>query len=77
MAAGEAQGNANTNATGAKSKPRIREVDGLVERPDGNNVSLDREGMKMAEVQLKFRVAAALLKHELGTISEAIHVDGK
>ena len=39
-------------------------VDGLLERPDGNNVSMDREGMKMAEAQLQFRTGVELLKHE-------------
>lgn len=53
------------------------EVDGLISRPDGNNVSLDREGLKMAEAQLKFRVGVALLKQEMTSISNAIHSDPK
>jgi flagellar basal-body rod protein FlgB len=67
----------DTDGTGEKPrlKPRVKEVDGLIERPDGNNVSMDREGMRMAEVQLKFRIGAALFKREMSTISEAIHVD--
>ena len=53
----------------------VVKVDGLVERPDGNNVSMDREGMKMAEAQLKFRVGEELLKHEFSRVMDAIHED--
>ena len=52
-------------------------VDGLLERPDGNNVSMDREGMKMAEAQLQFRMGVELLKGEFSQILDAIHVDSK
>lgn len=53
----------------------VLKVDGLVERPDGNNVSMDREGMKMAEAQLQFRVGEELLKHEFTRVMDAIHED--
>jgi flagellar basal-body rod protein FlgB len=53
----------------------VVKVDGMVERPDGNNVSMDREGMKMAEAQLKFRVGEELLKHEFSRVMDAIHED--
>lgn len=53
----------------------VVKVDGLVERPDGNNVSMDREGMKMAEAQLQFRVGEELLKHEFTRVMDAIHED--
>jgi flagellar basal-body rod protein FlgB len=53
----------------------VVKVDGLVERPDGNNVSMDREGMKMAEAQLKFRVGEELLKHQFSRVMDAIHED--
>ncbi|HUB17882.1 MAG TPA: flagellar basal body rod protein FlgB [Acidobacteriaceae bacterium] len=52
-------------------------VDGLVERPDGNNVSMDREGMKMAEAQLQFRTGVELLKHEFSRVEDAIREDQK
>lgn len=54
---------------------RIRQVGGLLERPDGNNVSLDREGMELGELQLQFRAASELLKREFTRISDAIHAD--
>lgn len=53
----------------------VSKVDGLVERPDGNNVSMDREGMKMAEAQLQFNVGEELLKREFTRVMDAIHED--
>jgi len=50
-------------------------VDGLLERPDGNNVSMDREGLQMAEAQLQFRTGVELLKHEFTRVLDAIHED--
>ena len=44
------------------STVHVAQVDGLLERPDGNNVSMDREGLKMAEAQLKFSVGEKLAK---------------
>jgi flagellar basal-body rod protein FlgB len=55
--------------------PVVDEVDGLVARPDGNTVSMDREGMELAKTQLKFRMGISLLKHEFSTLMSAIHVD--
>jgi flagellar basal-body rod protein FlgB len=54
---------------------RVAQVGGLLERPDGNNVSMDREGMKMAEAQLQFRTGVELLKHEFTRVLDAIHED--
>ena len=50
-------------------------MDGLLERPDGNNVSMDREGLGMAEAQLRFRAGVELLKREFSRVSDAIHAD--
>jgi flagellar basal-body rod protein FlgB len=57
------------------AEPRVGEVDGLLERPDGNNVSMDREGLNMAEAQLKFRTGVELMKREFSRVSDAIHAD--
>jgi flagellar basal-body rod protein FlgB len=64
-------------AAGARGGAAVEEVDGLLERPDGNNVSLDREGLKMAEAQLQFRTGVELLKHEVTRVLDAIHADSK
>jgi flagellar basal-body rod protein FlgB len=55
----------------------VDRVDGLLERPDGNNVSMDREGLKMAEAQLQFRAGVELLKNEVTRVLDAIHADTK
>jgi flagellar basal-body rod protein FlgB len=55
----------------------VQEVDGLVSRPDGNNVSMDREGLQLAKTQLQFRLGEQLLKHEFANVMSAIHMDGK
>jgi flagellar basal-body rod protein FlgB len=54
---------------------RIREVEGLISRGDGNNVSMDREGLKMAEAQLKFKTGVALMRIENQRVMDAIHAD--
>ena len=57
--------------------PRLIAEDGLVVRPDGNNVSMDRESLNLAEAQLKFKTGVALLKGEYSGIMNAIHADSK
>jgi flagellar basal-body rod protein FlgB len=60
---------------GGPRRVRATEVDGLVARPDGNNVSIDREGLHLAEAQLKFKTGVALLKQEYQRVMDAIHAD--
>jgi flagellar basal-body rod protein FlgB len=57
-------------------KVRVTEVDGLVARPDGNDVSIDRESLNLAETQLKFKTGVALLREEYQRVMDAIHADG-
>lgn len=59
------------------SPPRVFDVDGLVVRPDGNNVSMDRESLNLAEAQLKFKTGVALLKQEDTELLDAIHADSR
>lgn len=54
---------------------RVRPEDGLVARPDGNNVSMDRESLTLAEAQLKFKTGVALLRQQYQMIVDAIHAD--
>lgn len=67
------------NASTSSPAPavQISNVDGLTARPDGNNVSLDREGMQMAKAQLEFRTGISLLRSEYSRIMSAIHEDSK
>jgi len=52
---------------------RSREVRGLMERPDGNNVSLEREGLLLAETQLRYRLGVQLLRAEFHRLLTAIN----
>ncbi len=49
--------------------------DGLVARPDGNNVSMDRESLNLAAAQLRFRTGVALLRQQYQQVMDAIHAD--
>jgi flagellar basal-body rod protein FlgB len=54
---------------------RVTDVDGLTARPDGNNVSMDREGMQLAKTQLEFRTGVSLLRSQYTRVMDAIHSD--
>lgn len=57
-------------------RPVVRPVYGLIERPDGNNVSLDRESMLLAQTQLEYKAAIELIRAEFRRVLGAIN-DGK
>ena len=63
--------------SGRAGDPATGDVDGLVARPDGNTVSLDRESMQLAKSQLQFRMGVELMKHEFASMMTAIHADSK
>jgi flagellar basal-body rod protein FlgB len=52
-------------------------VQGLLQRPDGNNVSLDREGLLLAETQMQFGLGVQLLRHEFQNLLYAINEGNK
>jgi len=58
---------------GPAAAPLVREVSGLIERPDGNNVNLDRESLLMAQNQLAFQVDVQLLRAEFNRLQLAIN----
>jgi flagellar basal-body rod protein FlgB len=60
----------------ASTQPEVREVRGLLERPDGNNVSMEREGLLLANTQLQFQAGVQLLRSEFKRIQLAIN-EGK
>src|SRR5271169_5494543 len=53
-------------------QPQTVEVQGLKEKPDGGNVDIDREARLLAENQMRFNLAAVLLKGQFKTVQEAI-----
>ena len=61
----------------ASAEIQAQDVDGLVARPDGNNVSMDREGLQLAKSQMQFRMGVQLLKNEFSTVMSAIHAEAK
>jgi flagellar basal-body rod protein FlgB len=56
--------------------PVVRTIRGLIERPDGNNVSVERESLLLAESQMKYSLGIQLLKDEFHGISQAINSGG-
>jgi len=60
----------------ASFQPVARLVRGLNERPDGNNVSVERESLLLAETQMKFNLGTQLLKDQFHLISLAINSGG-
>jgi len=59
------------------TEPLVREVPNLIARPDGNNVSVDREGLLLSQVQLQFDAASQLVKDEFKTLNFAITSGGQ
>ena len=51
---------------------QVRTLRGLEERPDGNNVSIDRESLLMAQNQLQFQTGVAVLRSEFNRLQLAI-----
>lgn len=50
-------------------------VNGLMQRPDGNDVDMDRESMLLSESQLQFQFGTQLLKHQFHEMLSAINGD--
>lgn len=61
----------------APREPQVMAVDGLIVRPDGNNVSMDRESLNLAQEQEKFKLGVALLRGQYSAIMNVIHADAK
>jgi flagellar basal-body rod protein FlgB len=57
---------------GPQLQPAAQEEQGLIERPDGNNVDIDRESLILAQTQLQFQLGAQLVKSQFHTLLTAI-----
>jgi flagellar basal-body rod protein FlgB len=68
----DGQPEGNPGSTFSSPAPALRPVDGLLERPDGNNVSMDREGLNLAKEQLDYKTGIELLQEQLSVIRSAI-----
>lgn len=62
---------------GTATPVALRNVPGLLERPDGNNVDLDREAMLLSEVQLQAQMGTQLLKERFHQLLTAINGGGQ
>ena len=66
---------AMTAPDGSTPHAAIQDVRGLLERPDGNNVDIDREAMKLSEVQLQYQMGTQLMKDRFHQMITAINGD--
>jgi flagellar basal-body rod protein FlgB len=67
----------STDGSGATAHVALRKVPNLVERPDGNNVDLDRESMLLSEVQLQYQLGTQLMKSRFHQLLSAINGGGQ
>jgi len=56
--------------------PQTIQPEGLAEKPDGNNVSMDREARLLAENAIRFNLASTLVRGQIKSIRNAIE-EGK
>lgn len=56
----------------ASFAPLVHPVLGLMQRPDGNNVSMERESLLLAETQLRYNTGVQLLRAEFHRMESAI-----
>jgi len=68
--------NAEGGPASLNTTPISREVPGLMERADGNDVDIDREGMVMAETQLQYQMGVQLIRDQFHQILSAINGGG-
>lgn len=57
----------------AQLSPAIRRVPGLLQRPDGNNVDVDRESLLLARTQLQYQMGTQLVKSRFHQLLSAIN----
>lgn len=62
---------------GEPEDPQVFQVPGLPQRPDGNNVSVDRETLLLGQTQLQFQAAVQLWRAEMSTLITAVSEGSK
>lgn len=60
---------------GSSPAVTVRNVQGLLERPDGNNVDVDKESLELAESQLQYQMGTQLIKDRFHQLLSAINGD--
>lgn len=61
---------------GAAMAPVSHSVPGLLQRPDGNDVNLDRESLLLAETQMQYQIGVQVVRSEFHRLLSAIN-EGK
>jgi flagellar basal-body rod protein FlgB len=61
-----------SHGAGPNLEPASLDVANLPERPDGNNVNIDRESMMLSETQLQYQVGVQLIKEQFHELLTAI-----
>ncbi len=64
-------------ADNASTHVALHQVSGLLERPDGNNVDMDRESLLLSEVQLQYQLGTQLMKSQFHQLLSAINGGGQ
>ena len=67
---------AQLSDTSMQTGPSVTEVPGLLERPDGNNVNMDRESLLLSQTQLQYQMGIQLVKSQFHEILSAINGGG-
>lgn len=57
----------------AQLSPVVTKVHGLLQRPDGNNVDMDRESLLLARTQLQYQMGIQLVKNRFHQLLSAIN----
>lgn len=60
---------------GSAPRVAVKDVSGLLERPDGNNVDVDRESLNLSETQLQYQMGTQLVKDRFHELLMAINQD--
>ncbi len=63
---------AMASSDGQQIHVTVHSVKGLLERPDGNNVDMDRESLLLSESQLQYQLGTQLLKSKFHQLLSAI-----
>lgn len=64
---------ADGGSESAQLSPIVSRVQGLLQRPDGNNVDLDRESLLLARTQLQYQMGTQLVKRQFHQLLSAIN----
>jgi len=65
--------NAMATTGSGQTHVAVHSVRGLLERPDGNNVDMDRESLLLSESQLQYQLGTQLLKSRFHQLLAAIN----